>query len=131
MQTIQFSSVSYFQTICYEICLFQKKKKAHITITDGNEDMLHKRLQNACVACTESSSAADIHNRRIKNSYFVAHILDRSHTTVMKSVIVHSPFALKYPKTTDSRDVTPYNLARIYRCFEAICCLHFQEKLLD
>lgn len=57
-----------------------------------------------------------------------AHILDRSHTTVMKSVIFHSPFALKYPKTTDYRDVKPYNLAMINRRFEAICCLHLQKK---
>lgn len=50
----------------------KKKKKTQITITEGNEDMLHKSLQNVCVAFTDSSTAADFHNRRINNSYFVS-----------------------------------------------------------
>ena len=91
MQTIQFSSISYFQTICYELCLCPKKKKAQITITEGNEDMLHKRLQNVCVAFTDSSTAADIHNRRIKYSYFVSsHFRQISHDCYE---ISYSPFS--------------------------------------
>jgi hypothetical protein len=78
MQTNQ-SSIFYFQTICYELCLCQKKN-AQITITEGNEDKLHKRLQNVYVAFTDSSTAADIHNRRINDSYFVSsHFSQMSH----------------------------------------------------
>lgn len=48
--------------------LCQKKKKAQTTLTEGNEDTLHKGLQNvSCAAFTDSSTAADMHNRRTKN----------------------------------------------------------------
>jgi hypothetical protein len=43
-----------------------ENKKTQITLTEGGENMLHKRLQNVSyVAFTDSSTAADIHNRRI------------------------------------------------------------------